>query len=123
MPNKHWLIAIIIMFLSILIPYYVFGADWIECLNGSCTGELELSLYPEEDSASSDTEYNSTITWVISKITFEPKEDITVYELALAVKCFIDNNNYCDSPPKEIERHFNDKVICTGPKECREMGY
>ena len=132
MPNKHWLIAIIIMFLAVfLFPYWgiVFGADWTECLTRGCTGTGDISSteagidWTTSVDSVAVAESDSEITWGISKITFDPKEDITIYELSLAVKCFIENNNYCDSPPKEIERHFNEKVICTGPKECKEMGY
>ena len=64
-----------------------------------------------------------TLTWGISKVEFIPQPNITTYELAIVVKCFIENNNYCDSPPKEVEKHFKETIICSSAEECEGMGY
>ena len=89
MPNKHWLIAIIIMFLAVfLFPHWgiVFGADtWDDFIND----DLTLQVY-------SDVVY-----------TYEPKPDITIYELSLIMPIFFGGSSwYVGGLPPEAKRHF-----------------
>ena len=87
MPNKHWLIAIIIMFLSIIIPYYVYGADtWEESFDWSDT----------------ILQVNSQDVYV-----YEPKRNIVLYELALLMPIFFNGSAiYIEQLPPEAKRHF-----------------
>ena len=91
MPNKHWLIAIIIMFLSIIIPYYVYGADtWEESFDWSDT----------------ILQVNSQDVYV-----WEPKKDITPYEIALLLPIFAYVSQgsavwMIETLPPEARRHF-----------------
>ena len=87
MPNKHWLIAIIIMFLSIIIPYYVYGADtWEESFDWSDT----------------ILQVNSQDVYV-----YEPKRNIVLYELALLMPIFFNGSViYIEQLPPEAKRHF-----------------
>ena len=87
MPNKHWLIAIIIMFLSILIPYYVYGADtWEESFDWS---DNIIQVNPQD------------------VYIYAPKQDITIYELSLIMPIFFGGSSlYVDGLPPEVRRHF-----------------
>ena len=84
MPNKHWLIAIIIMFAIVLSFPYCRGADtWDD------NDDLILKVY-------SDVVY-----------VYEPKPDITIYELSLIMPIFFGGSSlYVDGLPPEARRHF-----------------
>ena len=91
MPNKHWLIAIIIMFAIVLSFPYCHGADtWDDAL-------LDWNEYL--------LDVNST------NYIWEPKEDITVYELALLLPIFAYVSQgsvvwMIETLPLEARRHF-----------------
>ena len=91
MPNKHWLIAIIIMFLSIIIPYYVYSADtWEDNLFHDDNLYLDLVI----DSSG-------------SVYIYEPKRNIVLYELALIMPVFFGGSAlYIEQLPPEAKRHF-----------------
>ena len=90
MPNKHWLIAIIIMFAIVLSFPYCHGADtWDDYLDWN---EYLLDV-------------NST------NYIWDPKEDITVYELALLLPIFAYVSQgsvvwMIETLPPEARRHF-----------------
>ena len=99
MPNKHWLIAIIIMFLAILIPYYVYGADtWDD--NDLIMVIESLPSYVDNDDLTLQI-YSEVV------YTYEPKPDITIYELSLIIPIFFGGSSlYVDGLPPEARRHF-----------------
>ena len=90
MPNKHWLIAIIIMFAIVLSFPYCHGADtWEEPFD-----------------------WNEHVLEVDStNYIWEPKEDITIYELALLIPVFVSVLQgsvvwMIETLPPEARRHF-----------------
>jgi hypothetical protein len=111
-----------IIIVSLLMCSIAFAGSWTECLNGDCAGYFD-SIEEDTTTGIGTIETSTQTTWGISKTEFIPQKNITTYELAIIVKCFMENDNYCGSPPAEVERHFQETIICAGPEECKQYGY
>lgn len=101
---KHWIVAIIVMFFIALLTPYLFGADtWDDYQLSDCCDHND----DDSDGCIKCSDLLNITIYSDPYYTYDPKPDITIYELSLIMPIFFGGSSlYVDGLPPEAKRHF-----------------